>query len=204
MKKLFITLLLVSSSAFAKEYKGTATAGNESQALESAWTNAVIQMALAEHPETVDVTSYSRESLKGSEAERSMLINLDKLDLSSIKEISSSVVEKDGKFFATKIISGKARPKSGVKKPGQIEPYRYAQSLDKPQVYVGMPKAELLLKFGKPDRFYPYDQGFSFSFYNDIFCNLGVHLAACDVVINEAGVVVRFEGFKPEYTDVLK
>jgi hypothetical protein len=80
-------------------------------------------------------------------------------------------------------------------------PFVYSQIKTNPKVYKGMPKAELLKQFGRPERVSEagFRQNAYYFWYEGNMCDYG----GCDVTISD-GVVEKFDKFKPEFTDLLK
>lgn len=201
--KLFILLLLTSSACYASEYRGEGTASTEAQASERAWTQAVTQMGISEHPEIVELTSYSSERLKGSEAARTIVVHIEKLDLSSIKEVSTNTEQVAGGYKVTKVLSGLMTAKK-LKEDDKPEPFHYAQTLGKPKIRIGMSKAEVLLKFGAPsDAGKNVWSGNYELIYEKKFCKDPGSGRYCAVYL-ENDKVSGYYQFKYEYTEDLK
>lgn len=203
MKSLIALLFLVNNFALllASEFTGTGVGSNAEQARERAWTQAIIQMAIAQHPGVVELTSYSNETLKNQKAERTMIVHIERLDLSGIKVKDSTTEEVPGGFKATTTIFGRATLNDGSKPNDKPEPFHYAKTLGYAKVYIGMSKAAALLAVGEPDEANYYaDVKMTQLMYTGKLCQRDDY---CFLWIRDDSVQ-KIENFKARHTEILK
>ena len=196
----YLLLVLISINSYA-DYKGEGFGTTEAQASDRAWTQAVTQMAIAEHPEIVELTSYSNERLKGSDAAQSVVVHIERLDLSGLEILSKKVVPIENGYKATLTVGGKLRLTGKAEPEAKEKPFHYAKTLGKPKIRIGMSKAELLLKFGEPENVTTNYYGMTFIYFKGKMCKYdGVECIA--VIRND--VVTKHEHFNFKYTEDLK